>query len=203
MHLFRLRQLKIQGIFITDKGQPEIQPPRVSKWAPLFITLTALIAISFPGNGQTQLDPKQMVAEVEKAWQSRDLARVEAVSRKHLAALKNFNSLEAAAMLFYLSEAETIAGKVDDAAEHTDQAFEGLVNLYGEKKLIFYPMVGGALGQFVQELAPRSRANLQAMLLKVREGMAGKEATPAVQKSHKRFSKAFRQWFYQAWLLFA
>jgi hypothetical protein len=141
----------------------------------IFMTLVVMTAA---GNDRIQTDSKQLTAEAEKAWEEGDFPKVEAASRKHLAALTRLDSPEAVVTLFYLSGAETVAGKIDDAAGHLDLAMENLVRYTCRTQLFPYELAGAIVGQTLRDLPPRSWPYLQVMRNRVWDNLVrkGREA---------------------------
>jgi hypothetical protein len=144
----------------------------------LFAALTTIAA----GKGQTQADFERLAAEIEKAWQAKDFPRVEADSRKLLAAMPRLDSPEAVGILFYLSASETVAGRVKDAGAHLDQALENLALYSCRTQLFPYDLAGRIVSQSLYELPPGSRPHLQVVWNQAWENLArkGRETGPPI-----------------------
>jgi hypothetical protein len=142
--------------------------------AAVILAFALFLVMPRSGYPETQEDTTQLKAEIAKAWEARDFPRVEVAGGKYLAAMAKPDSPEHIVTLFCISGAETVAGRIDEAVKHLDQVLECVVRLTCQAQSPQHLVLAGLIFNFLQNMPPGSRGNMQVMLVKVWEAVSEK-----------------------------
>ena len=136
--------------------------------------LVFIVAALAPDRADAQGDLKGLETEIGQAWKGRDFPRVVAAGHKYLAVVADPDSFEQMVTFLYISGAETVAGRTDDAAGHLDRVVDYIVRATCQTQAPQHEALTTLLAILLQDMPASSRGNMQVMLVKVWDDVSAK-----------------------------